>query len=67
MAVGADQHASLSVPEDVVLFQQTYGEKGYTHQTINIQVTKTRVTGKKICPRHIFQTERTFQKLCDVF
>lgn len=27
MAVGADQHAGLSVPEDVVLFQKAYREK----------------------------------------
>ncbi len=26
MAVGADQHAGLSIPEDVVLFQQTCRE-----------------------------------------
>lgn len=31
MAVGADQHSGLSVPEDVVLFQQTCRERKDDH------------------------------------
>jgi len=37
VAVCADQHTGLSVPEDVVLFQQTYGGKYFRIQRVDLQ------------------------------
>lgn len=52
MAVGTDKHTGLSVPEDVVLFQQTYRERfhssNYRYTGAKPQGTNTKVTGKKM-------------------